>query len=1117
MRNRFQIHWKVHRSVVKRAPIAMTSNPTPLVSVRAWSIWLVTAAAITISMACITLLAQPAAPQGTPAAAPKAAAKAAPAAAPRTAAPRRIEVLFLGADTPEHSSQKATALFVPSMAKEGINISWTDSVSDLNARNLAKYDVLMVYGNFDKISPAEETALVAYVAGGKGLVAIHSASDMFKNSAAWGKLIGGQLDHHGPVTTFTAAVKQANHAVVREFTPFETKDETYVHKNAAADRTVLMDRAEGSGREAVSWVRNEGKGRVFYTALGHDETTWKAADFTALLRGAILWTAGDAVRAQWEKLDMPSVSYKPSVFIPNYERRVPPLKFQEPLTPAASMKTMQVPPGFEVQLFASEPDITKPIAMNWDERGRLWVVESVDYPNDYYPLDKNYVGHDRIKICEDTDGDGKADKFTIFAEGLNIPTGITFWNNGVIVGAAPYMYYLQDTNGDDKADVKKIIQTGWGTRDTHSGIGNLQYGFDNYIWGSIGYSGYMGTTPDGKTMNFLQGIFRMHPDGTGMEFMGSFSNNTWGLGFSETFDLFGSTANNTHAVYVGIPPRYSADVKGLPVRPGSKKIDGHYYMAPDTFNVRQVDVMGGFTAANGFNLYTARVYPREYWNRIAFVNEPTGRVVHRAILEKDGAGFKEKDGWNLVSSTDEWFEPVLTQVGPDGQVWVADLYNFIVQHNPTPIGFENGRGGAYENPLRDHTYGRVYRIVYKGAPKVKPLSLSKQRPAELVAALSNDNMFWRTTAQRLLVERGNKDVVPQLTQLAASVKVDDMGLNPGALHALWTLEGLGATNGSNAAVTATVLAALKNPAAGVRKAALQILPANDTSLKAVRAAGLLNDKNPYTRLSAILFLTQFPPSDAIGAELYRLGKEKDVENDEFLNMAVHDAAAKNRAGFFKAMEADMGAAQFKDFAAKLAKDESTPKPAPVIPGQTQQGAGFVLPPDPIMPVGEGLLRAYVEDIVGPITRPAPANGGRGGGGGRGRGGPVIGPFQEVAININVAAMTYSVSSITAKPGEAIRITLNNTGDVLHNVVLIRPGSIDVVGAQVEAMAKVPNAEERSYLPPTPDILFWMKLVEIGKTGTLEFYAPNQPGDYPYLCTYPGHWQTMRGVLHVVAP
>ena len=179
-------------------------------------------------------------------------------------------------------------------------------------------------------------------------------------------------------------------------------------------------------------------------------------------------------------------------------------------------------------------------------------------------------------------------------------------------------------------------------------------------------------------------------------------------------------------------------------------------MTPITKNVRQVDVFGGFTAAAGFNLYTARSYPREYWNRIAFVSEPTGRLLHRAILEPKGAGYAEQDGWNLLASDDEWVGPVDAQVGPDGNVWVADWYNFIIQHNPTPPGFQTGKGNAYENPLRDHQHGRIYRVVYTGAPAAKPMALHKDRPDELVAALRNDNLFWRLTAQRLLVERGKR-------------------------------------------------------------------------------------------------------------------------------------------------------------------------------------------------------------------------------------------------------------------------------------------------------------------------------------------------------------------------
>src|SRR5690606_6415992 len=287
------------------------------------------------------------------------------------------------------------------------------------------------------------------------------------------------------------------------------------------------------------------------------------------------------------------------------------------------------------------------------------------------------------------------------------------------------------------------------------------------------------------------------------------SNNTWGLGFSETNDIFGSTANNTHAVYVGIPRRYVEDVRGLPSRAGSQKIDGHYAMMPITPNVRQVDVHGGFTAAAGFNLYTAREYPREYWNRVGLVSEPTGGVLHRAILEKVGAGFQEKDGKNLLAAVDEWVGPVDAQVGPDGQVWVADWYNFIIQHNPTPPGFETGEGNAYVNPLRDKTHGRIYRIVYRGSNgDDQPRSLSADRPQELVRALEDDNMFWRMTAQRLLVERGNTDVVPQLIELVGSRRTDELGLAPGPLHALWTLHGLGQLDGSNPRATEAAVRAL---------------------------------------------------------------------------------------------------------------------------------------------------------------------------------------------------------------------------------------------------------------------------------------------------------------------
>jgi putative membrane-bound dehydrogenase-like protein len=199
------------------------------------------------------------------------------------------------------------------------------------------------------------------------------------------------------------------------------------------------------------------------------------------------------------------------------------------MTPADSQKFIQTPAEFKVELFAAEPMIGgKPITFQFDERGRLWLIEAVDYPNRVL---RGAPGDDRIRILEDTDGDGKADKSTVFADHLNLATSLVFANGGIVVAAAPHMLFLQDTNGDDKADVKKVLSTGWNVTDTHAGPSNLNYGPDNYVWGTVGYSGYAGDM-NGKPMKFSQGVFRYRPDGSDFEFVTGSTNNTWGVGFT---------------------------------------------------------------------------------------------------------------------------------------------------------------------------------------------------------------------------------------------------------------------------------------------------------------------------------------------------------------------------------------------------------------------------------------------------------------------------------------------------------------------------------------------------------------------------------------------------------
>ena len=160
---------------------------------------------------------------------------------------------------------------------------------------------------------------------------------------------------------------------------------------------------------------------------------------------------------------------------------------QKPLSPGESIKHLVVPAGFEPRLFAAEPEIFKPICMTWDHRGRLWIAESTDYPN---TKRRDGPGRDRISILEDTDNDGRADSFKVFAEGLNIPTSLLCHDGGVIVLAAPDTLFLKDTDGDGKADLRKVLFTGWGIGDTHAGPSNLRQGLDNWIWGIVGYSAF---------------------------------------------------------------------------------------------------------------------------------------------------------------------------------------------------------------------------------------------------------------------------------------------------------------------------------------------------------------------------------------------------------------------------------------------------------------------------------------------------------------------------------------------------------------------------------------------------------------------------------------------------
>lgn len=1253
--------------------------------------------------------------------------------------PRRTEILFLG-DNGHHKPAERVPQLMAALGSRGINITYTDKLADINPDNLAKYDGLLIFANWDTIPKAQERALLDYVALGKGLIPVHCASYCFRNSPEYvDKVVGGQFWRHRMDTIQTRFTKP-NDALVMGLQSFKAYDETYLHSHLQPDNNVLAVREvradqfkdlADAGRpdakeEPYTWTRTYGKGRVFYTAYGHDERTWSKPGFQQLLERGILWAVGDRVKKLHDDMQPQAFAYD-EANLPNYEKRSGPQLRQRPLTPDESMKHLQVPVDFTVNLFAHEPNVMHPIAMTWDERGRLFVLITKDYPNERKPEG----GSDYIVICEDTDNDGKADKFTNFAEGLSIPTGMAFGNGGLFVSQAPHMLFLKDTNGDDKADVKKILFTGFGTFDTHAGPSNLHYGFDNWIWGCIGYSGFKGVVGTSKdTLQFGQGFFRFKPDGSVLEYMTSTSNNTWGLAFDETGNVFGSTANNAHGWYMAIPKQRFQGAPHLREN-GSRSTDTHKDMKPITEKVRQVDVFGGFTAASGHNFYTARAFPKAYWNRVAFVCEPTGHIVHQNVMQRTGTDYSDREadgvGFNLIAGADEWFAPVFAEVGPDGAVWIADWYSFIIQHNPTPEGAKNGPGNAYETNLRDFTHGRIYRIGYKGASAYTPMTLSKDRPAELVAALKNDNMFWRMTAQRLLIERNNRDVVPQLMELVNDKSLDDIGNNPGAIHALWTLHGLGELTEMTSRLGDVILASLKHPGASVRKTAIQVLPTTAETANLLIQHNLLNDADPIVVLNTILKLSQVPtaPSvqQAILARLEKANQSGEI-NDRWLpeafSIAMNAHGGQLMKTYLKKVSATTPAPAAQPATPmnhdmhhqheKPAKSGRGPSAPPAPPHQgVEQGnkaiENVLVPPlqgvpqgkpadgpdlvvtevrtDPASPEVRQYSRIAVivtnkGGVAVPEKTPVPLSLKVEGNGmkiemvsrthvagvkpgesvtiTRGNNGPWVGdmgvsfeqagpykisvtldpdnkiaeadernntfthtltyrapqnlgayvlerssrtyasvapvdsvvallrqaqtmdaahraaivkgvsegwnPKTKVTVreadkaflasmssavtpdnkerltrlyeawgiakpeaadpNVEVVRlktvreeMRYDKKEFTVTAGKPVELVLENPDAMQHNLVIGKPKSMETIGLAADKMITAKDGAEKNYVPAIPQVLAATPLVNPDQTYRLRFTAPATPGDYPFVCTFPGHWRIMNGVMKVV--
>lgn len=436
------------------------------------------------------------------------------------------------------------------------------------------------------------------------------------------------------------------------------------------------------------------------------------------------------------------------VYIPRTQKEPP----GPPLSPADAIKKMTVPEGFHVELVASEPDLLNPVAMAFDERGRIWVTESFEYPRH-----EPGPGRDRIKILEDTDQDGRVDSVKIFAEGLNIPSGIQVGYGGVWVANSPDILFLEDTDGDDKADKRTVVATGFGRADTHELPNNLTWGPDGYLYGLNGVFNPSHVVTPERTYDFTCAMFRIDPRTRKFSLFCEGTSNPWGIAFDPLGSAFVSACVIDHLWHLTETGYYHR--QGGPYPPYTWKIGSI------------VDHKHQMAAYCGLGYIDTPAYPEAYRDRLVMGNLH-GSCLNVDKLERHGSTYQADGEDDLLSAHDVWFMPVVQKIGPDGCLYILDWYDRFHCYQDAsadPAGVDRG-------------HGRLYRLVYGKRPSARTDLASVSNP-QLVEALGDPNVMIREQATRLLGERNCADVVGQLEGL---VRGADTPLKQ-RMHAMFAL------------------------------------------------------------------------------------------------------------------------------------------------------------------------------------------------------------------------------------------------------------------------------------------------------------------------------------------
>ena len=573
-------------------------------------------------------------------------------------------------------------------------------------------------------------------------------------------------------------------------------------------------------------------------------------------------------------------------------------RYAAPLSPEESLKKLNIVNGFSVQLFASEPHVFDPVALEFDEMGNAYVIEMPDYPYEVEPG----KGHGRIRILKDTDGDGKIDKSIIFAENVTEATSMLPWKGGLIVTAAPNIIYLKDTNGDGKSDSSEILFSGFFQNNSEAQVTSLKLGVDNWIYANNnGQSGKvtLSKTPGAAALEVRGADFRFRMD------RNIFELETGPGQFGQTIDDYGHrffSQNSIHLQQAVIPWRYTHRHAFLPTSKFNVTVTDHqeimfqetappYWRAERSArrnkaykesNLNRIEYAEDrFSGATGSTIYNGDAMPKEFYGNV-FTADVSGHLVHRDILSPSETSpvlvakrpENEKDR-EFIYSTDTWFRPVTFSVGPDGYLYILDYYR---QHIETPVSIPDDLKADMDF-MAGSDMGRIYRVLPNNSTyKNVSVNLKDASSLKLLDYLSHTNGWYRTQAQRLLLERQDKSIVPMVNKIFNTST--DSGTR---LRLLYVLEGLSSLNSS------IISKGLQDSSPGVRENALILAERYPETLPLV--IKLINDSSKTVALQAALSLGEFKGQAIIPA--FTEVVQKQGQNDWFRSAVLSSEAGSS--------------------------------------------------------------------------------------------------------------------------------------------------------------------------------------------------------------------------------